>query len=65
MVAPTHSMHTELVRGEPGITCFMSLPNLEAEVAIVDAGTFHSHVPDLCPRAWLSPLSSRFFLDIS
>lgn len=62
-MARTHSMDAELVHGEPGAgtMCFMYLPNLEAEVAIADAGTFYSHMPDLCPRAWLSPVSSRFF----
>ena len=67
MLVHTQGVHTELVHGEPGAgtVCFMQLPNLEAEVAVTDAGAFHSHVPDLCPRAWLSPVSSGFFLHIS
>lgn len=67
MLVPTQSVHTDLVHGEPGAgtVCFMWLPNLEAEVAVPDAGAFHSHVPVLCPRAWLLPVSSGFLLHIS
>ena len=31
-------------------------------MAVTDAGAFRSHVPDLCPRAWLSSISSAFFV---
>lgn len=42
MLVHTQSVHTELVHREPGAgtMCFMQLPNLEAEVAVTDAGLF-------------------------